>query len=313
MKEIVRIENLTVIYNENNPLYACRDINVSLAEGEVLCILGESGSGKTTLGLSITKLLAPEAKIISGRIIFEDRNILEMEEEQLFSIRGNKISYVFQEPYSFLDPLMKVGRQIGEVLEVHKNIKPHLVKSTVLEFLSNLGFDEPLRVYNSFPHQLSGGMNQRVMIGMALISCPRILVCDEPTSSLDFFAALKIMDFIMRLRRELKFSVFFITHDLYLARRYSQRVAFMLNSKIVELCPTQDFFSQPLHPYCRYIVSLFKEFEKAKISKVYSGPAEGSYACAFYPRCPSRKRECLNFTGGLREVEPGHFVDCPIF
>ena len=230
-------------------------VDLDLFENEILALVGESGSGKTMTALSITKILPQSATITEGKVIFQGRDLLKTAERDLEAIRGKEISYIFQEAQASLNPVLSIGRQIQESVILHHQAKDKKQALSMSEDLLKLvRLPHPERILRSYPHQLSGGMNQRVMIALGLSSGPKLLIADEPTSSLDVTVEAQIIRMLSELKEKLRFSILFITHNLALAERFASRIAIMFKGKIVEAGLTKDIFSAPQHPHTKELI-----------------------------------------------------------
>lgn len=231
-------------------------VDLDLFENEILALVGESGSGKTMTALSITKILPQSATITEGKVIFQGRDLLKTAERDLEAIRGKEISYIFQEAQASLNPVLSIGRQIQESVILHHQAKDKKQALSMSEDLLKLvRLPHPERILRSYPHQLSGGMNQRVMIALGLSSGPKLLIADEPTSSLDVTVEAQIIRMLLELKEQLRFSILFITHNLALAERFASRIAIMFKGRIVEAGLTKDIFSAPKHPHTRELIN----------------------------------------------------------
>ena len=230
-------------------------VDLDLFENEILALVGESGSGKTMTALSITKILPQSATITEGKVIFQGRDLLKTAERDLEAIRGKEISYIFQEAQASLNPVLSIGRQIQESVILHHQAKDKKEALNMAEDLLKLvRLPHPERILRSYPHQLSGGMNQRVMIALGLSSGPKLLIADEPTSSLDVTVEAQIIRMLLELKEQLRFSILFITHNLALAERFASRIAIMFKGRIVEAGLTKDIFSAPQHPHTKELI-----------------------------------------------------------
>lgn len=312
MAGILSLQKLSVSYAVHEHLFqACRDVELDIEQEDFFCIMGQSGSGKTSLVLSLTKLL-PENAVYSGKVIFENYDLLSLDSKQLHALRGSAISYIFQEPYAYLDPLATIGRQIDEIFKVHKQDSSSAARSKTLKILEDLKFPDAYRIYQSYPHQLSGGMNQRISIAMALALNPKILVCDEPTSSLDFVTSVEIMNFIKEIKNRFKTTVIFVTHDLYMSSQYANNMAVMLKGLILEISPKDLLFSNPQHPYTRYIVNIFNEFQDGRIIPlpVKEELGEISSGCPFINQCPEKGNICSSQIPPLKKIGDNRYLRC---
>ncbi|MDK2384200.1 MAG: ABC transporter ATP-binding protein, partial [Candidatus Korarchaeota archaeon] len=249
-ENLLEIRDLYVQFHTLRGIVKAIDgVNLEVGHGEVLGLVGETGSGKTVTGLSILRLLEQNAEITGGEIIFQGRDLLKLPLKEILKIRGRDISMIFQEPKAALNPVMQVGDQVAESFLVHEEISKKEARERVLGIFRRVGLPDPERVYKSYPHELSGGMAQRVVISMALALKPKLLIADEPTSALDVTIQAQIMDLFRELINEMGTSVIYITHDMALAAEISDRIAVMYAGRIVEVADTETIFENPLHPY----------------------------------------------------------------
>ena len=255
MSSLLRVENLGIQFGPvADPVKAVDGVSFEMKPGETLAVVGESGSGKSVTALALTRLLAvPPARYVSGTIEFEGRDVLTMPESQLRSLRGKQIAYIFQEPGSSLNPVFTIGYQIREAIELHR---PEVrdVTAEIVAALDRVGIRDAATRLNDYPHQLSGGMQQRVMIAMALACQPKLLVADEPTTALDVTIQKQIMDLLKELKQSSNMAIMLITHNFGLVSGFADRVAVMFRGKIVETGPTADVLSNPQHPYTRALI-----------------------------------------------------------
>ena len=256
MNKLLEIKNLSIRFcRQHRTVQAVEKVDLDLFENEILALVGESGSGKTMTALSITKILPQSATITEGKVIFQGRDLLKTAERDLEAIRGKEISYIFQEAQASLNPVLSIGRQIQESVILHHQAKDKKQALSMAEDLLRLvRLPHPERILRSYPHQLSGGMNQRVMIALGLSSGPKLLIADEPTSSLDVTVEAQIIRMLLELKEQLRFSILFITHNLALAERFASRIAIMFKGKIVEAGLTKDIFSAPQHPHTKELI-----------------------------------------------------------
>ncbi|MDK2371819.1 MAG: ABC transporter ATP-binding protein [Candidatus Korarchaeota archaeon] len=317
-ENLLEIRDLYVQFHTLRGIVKAIDgVNLEVGHGEVLGLVGETGSGKTVTGLSILRLLEQNAEITGGEIIFQGRDLLKLPLKEILKIRGRDISMIFQEPKAALNPVMQVGDQVAESFLVHEEISKKEARERVLEIFRRVGLPDPGRVYKSYPHELSGGMAQRVVISMALALKPKLLIADEPTSALDVTIQAQIMDLFRELIDEMGTSVIYITHDMALAAEISDRIAVMYAGRIVEVADTETIFENPLHPYTQ---GLLKSIPKPRYrGKLFSMEGEipplinPPSGCRFHPRCPKRFEPCDKEVPKLIEVEPGHKVACFLF
>ncbi len=316
MKSLLQIKNLNVVFptNEMNN-YAVRDVSLNIKEGETLGLVGESGCGKSVTAFSILRLISPPGRIESGEIIYKNRNLLQIEENEMRAVRGREISIIFQEPMTSLNPVFRIGFQISEAVRLHLNKDKKESRENALELLRNVGIPNPLKRYNSYPHELSGGMRQRVMIAIALSANPSMLIADEPTTALDVTIQAQILDLLLRLQQDRKMSLLLITHDLGIVANTSDNIAIMYAGEIVEYGSVFQLFNSPMHPYT---VGLFEAIPKIGEKKERLNTIPGVVpviskkpaGCVFYPRCYKRAAECMLGPIPLLEKDDGHQVRC---
>ena len=249
------VQHLSVeFHTEGGVLQAVRDISFTLKPGHTLAIVGESGSGKSVTGRAILGILEANARVTSGRILYDARDLLQLSEEQLVPLRGSRVAMVFQDPLSSLDPLMRIGGQITEVMRLKLGMSAANAKEKALQLLQEVGIADPVRCFHQFPHQLSGGMRQRIVIAIALAADPEILICDEPTTALDVTIQAQILELLERLKQQRQLSMLFITHDFGVVAQVADDVAVMYAGKIVEYGTVDDIFYDPRHPYTRALL-----------------------------------------------------------
>lgn len=296
-------------------LRAVDGVSLEIGAGETLGLVGESGSGKSVTAYSILKLLpVPAAEYLGGEIRFDGRNLLALPEAEMRSVRGRDISLIFQEPMSSLNPIMTIGKQITEVIVEHRRISHRAAAPAAIEMLRRAGVSSPEARMNEYPHQLSGGMLQRVMIAMALVCKPRLLIADEPTTALDVTIQAQILDLLAELKDELRMSVLLITHDLGIVASICDRVAVMYAGKIVEMASTRDLFSRPAHPYTRSLFASLpsrvdRNRELPTIPGAIPSPLKMPSGCRFRTRCYMAETICLE-EPALSEVGPSHVSSC---
>lgn len=248
--KVLEVKNLNVNFNTyGGKVKAIRGVNFHVEKGETLAIVGESGSGKSVTIKAITRLLDKNAVIESGSIIYKDKDILKVSEEEFYDLRGNEISLIFQDPLSSLDPVMKIGKQIMETLVIKRKMSKDEAKKTALELMKSVGIPEAEKRFDEYPFQFSGGMRQRIVIAIALACNPNLLICDEPTTALDVTIQSQILDLIKEMQKKKNLSVIFITHDLGVVANIADRVCVMYAGKIVETGTVNDIFYDPRHPY----------------------------------------------------------------
>ena len=258
--KLLEVKNLrTYFFKESGIIKAVDGISFDVNENEVLCIVGETGSGKSVTALSILRLIDKPGRIISGEIIFKEKDLLKISHDETRKIRGRKISMIFQNPSSFLNPVLSVGEQIAEVLREHFNLSKEAARKRAIELISEVGLKNATKLYNFYPHMLSGGMNQRIMIAMAIACNPELIIADEPTSNLDVVVENQIIELLMKIKEKRKCSIIFITHDLAIAKRIADRVIVMRKGKIVESGAAEEIFSKPENEYTKKLLRIFYE------------------------------------------------------
>ncbi len=252
---LLEIKNLYVNFNQGEKtIEAVRGANLKIYEGEILGLVGESGSGKSVTALSVTRLLPSSAEITKGEILFDGREIFKLSEEQLRNIRGAKVSYVFQDPATSLNPVFTIGEQLVETIRLHQGSKENETFDTAVGLLKDVGMPSAKEVMFSYPHQLSGGMKQRVMIAMAISCRPKLLIADEPTTALDVTIQAQILELLEKLRKDLKLTVLLITHDLSIVAQVAEKTAVMQEGRIVEYGDTDMIYKKPSHPYTKKLI-----------------------------------------------------------
>ena len=294
------------------------DVSLTVAAGEVLGIVGESGCGKSVLSLSILRLLPmPPAFFAGGQILFDGQDLLKASAEEVRRIRGNRISMIFQEPMSALNPVFTIGNQLAEVFRVHQSLGKAEALEKAVTMLETVGVPAPRRRVKEYPYQLSGGMRQRVMIAMALACRPALLIADEPTTALDVTIQAQILDLMEQLRRELNTAIIIVSHDLGVIAETARRVVVMYTGKIMEAAETVALFDTPLHPYTRglmqaipAVTSRRDQGELYEISGVVPSLLNLPSGCPFNPRCPLVGDICRRREPELQEATPGHWAAC---
>jgi len=301
--------------SDGQALRAVDDVSLAIDAGETLCLVGESGCGKSVTALSIARLVpTPPARYPGGQILLNGQDVLRMSKAQLREIRGGVVSYVFQEPAASLNPVFRVGNQIKESLRLHR--PEAATDDEVIRLLKLVGIPAPESRRRDYPHQLSGGMQQRVVIAMALASRPKLLVADEPTTALDVTIQAQILELLRDLKRQLGMSMLLITHNLGIVGDIADRVAVMYAGQIVELAPATELLARPLHPYTQALMnSVPKLGGNASRLTVIPGQVPNLGAlpsgCRFHPRCPKARPDCARTPPGLVEVEPARWGRCP--
>ncbi len=322
-KPFLEVKNLkTYFYTEDGVVKAVDGVDFHVFPGEVMGLVGESGCGKSVTSLSIMRLISMPGKIIEGEIIFDGKDLLKYTEEQMVHMRGNRISMIFQQPQTALNPVFKVGDQIAEVLNIHQSLGKEAGRARAVELLKMVGIPEPERRAEAFPHELSGGMAQRVMIAMALACVPDLLIADEPTTALDVTIQAQILGLMKDLREKIGTSIILITHDLGVVSEMAERVAVMYAGRIVEQTDVRTLFEQPLHPYTQGLIGSIPILGKLKDRlEVIPGSVPNLVnlppGCQFAPRCKARMEHnlaiCSEHEPQLAEVTSGHAVRCWLY
>ena len=319
--DLLQVKDLTLDYlTRTGTVHALNGVELSLGRSELLGIVGESGSGKSTLAYALTRLLPRNAIYRSGKVVFDGQSILDLPDDELRHIRG-RISMVIQDPLTSLNPLFLVKDQIGRVLELHLKAKKTKAEEIAIEFLKAVELPDPELVMKSYPFQLSGGMQQRVMIAMALSVQPDLMIADEPTSAVDATIQVQILELLSRLRRELGFSMLFITHSLDVVSAVCDDVAVMYAGRIVETGRVSEIFSSPKHPYSQALLSAIPRprhdtSEPKTLSLIGGIPPDLRHpptGCKFHPRCPYAFDRCRTDDPAFREVGPGHKAACHLY
>lgn len=316
---LLRVENLsTHFFTEEGVVKSVEGVSFDIPKGKTFALVGESGCGKSVTALSIIKLIPqPPGKIVNGKIDFQGQDVLGFSEKQMRKIRGNEIAMIFQEPMTSLNPVFTIGEQIVEAIKLHQKLDDEKAWQEAVRVLDKVGIADPQQRVNEYPHQMSGGMRQRVMIAMAISCEPSLLIADEPTTALDVTIQAQIMDLLDELQNNNSMSILLITHDLGVVGERSDYVGVMYASKMAEKCSTKELFERPLHPYTQGLLkSLPKLGQFCERLDTIDGnvpePLRFPQGCKFHPRCPLGKDDkmCQIKEPALREVRPGHLVAC---
>lgn len=322
-KPLLEVKSLkTYFYTDDGTVRAVDGVDFEVYEGEILGLVGESGCGKSVTSLSIMGLIANPGKVEEGEILFDGTNLLDLPENEMIQVRGNRISMIFQQPQTALNPVFKVGDQIGEVLNIHKDFGKEAGRKRAVEMLKMVGVPDAERRVDAYPHELSGGMAQRVMIAMGLATVPELLIADEPTTALDVTIQAQILDLMRSLRDNTGTAIIFITHDLGVVAEMCERVAVMYAGEIVEQTDVASLFDLPLHPYTRGLIDSIPILGKLKDKlEVIPGSVPNLVdlppGCRFAPRCKAMAEHgltiCTDKKPSLIEFKPGHKVRCWLY
>ncbi len=320
---LLEVDNLSTYFHTRDGVVKAVDgVSFGVEPGEVLGIVGESGCGKSVTSLSVMGLIRPPGKIESGKVLFDGTDLLQVSDRQLEDIRGDRISMIFQQPQSSLNPVYRVGNQIAEVYDIHKKLKKRLGKQRAVEMLERVGIPDPDRRSSSYPHEMSGGMAQRVMIAMALALEPELLIADEPTTALDVTIQAQILDLMRDLQRDSGTAVILITHDLGVVAEMADRVAVMYAGEIVEESEVNELFESPKHPYTQGLINSMPVLGSVQ-ENLYVIPGtvpnliDLPNACRFADRCQKRieydLKICTNDKPALLAIEPEHSARCWLY
>ena len=297
------------------PVRAVDGVSFTLERGRTVALVGESGCGKTVTGLSIMGLVPAGGRVVAGRVLLDGRNLLDLDQEEMTTVRGRQIAMVFQEPMTSLNPLMTVGNQITEMLRFHLGMAPGAASDRAAELLALVGFPQPARILKEYPHRLSGGMRQRAMIAIALSCDPLVLIADEPTTALDVTIQAQLLELLEGLSARVDTAILLITHNLAVVSEAADRVVVMYCGQVVESAPTAELFARPLHPYTRALLACIPSIDGPRrrlgaIGGTVPSPAALPPGCRFAPRCPHAFGPCPQAVPGITEPEPGRLVRC---
>lgn len=321
---LLEVRNLkTYFVTDGDVLRAVDGVDLHIDEGETLGVIGESGCGKSVTALSIMKLIPrPPGLLVDGEILYGGRNLAEVSASQMRAIRGKEISMVFQDPMTSLNPVITCGEQIAEVLILHEGLKQRSAMEKAIELLKLVGIPDPGRRIREYPHQLSGGMRQRVMIAMALSCSPKLLLADEPTTALDVTVQAQILELLNELKVRLNMAVMLITHDMGVIAETAQRVVVMYAAKVAEEASVRELFDEPMHPYTQGLLRSIPRIDLVASGKqrletipgtVPTLRGEVARGCRFAERCPHTKPVCTQRDPLVREIKPGHKVACWLY
>jgi oligopeptide transport system ATP-binding protein len=318
MPPLLQVKDLrTHFYTEEGLVKAVDGVTYDVQEGETLALVGESGCGKSISALSLLKLIPiPPGRIVSGEVLFDGEDLMKLNEDEIRKIRGNRISMVFQEPMTSLNPVLTIGKQMTEALELHLKLNREAATARAIQLLEMVGVAEAERRIGDYPHQFSGGMRQRVMIAMAMACNPRLLIADEPTTALDVTIQAQVLEVMARLSREFGTAVIIITHNLGVVARYADRVNVMYAGRIIEMASAPDVYADPRHPYTLGLLKSVPRLDQVTDEKLV--PIEGlppdlghlPPGCAFYARCTYRLDKCREEYPPFAQVAENHYAAC---
>ena len=323
-ERLLEVKNLkTYFFTDEGTVRAVDGVDLHIDKSETLGVVGESGCGKSVTALSVMKLIPqPPGKIVEGQILYDGKNLVDLPAGQMRKIRGKEISMIFQEPMTSLNPVFTCGEQIAEALRLHEGLGRRDAMDKTVEMLKLVHIPNAERRVKEYPHQLSGGMRQRIMIAMALSCNPKLLIADEPTTALDVTIQAQILDLLNELKSKLRMAVMLITHDMGVIAETAQRVVVMYAAKVAEEAPVADLFKEPLHPYTQGLLRSIPRIDLAATSRRRLETIPGTVptlrgdiapGCRFAPRCPFVKSVCTEKDPVLKEVKPGHKVSCWLY
>lgn len=312
---LLSVKDLEVQYTlSEETVYAVNNVSFTVNKGETLGLVGETGAGKTTIAKAIMSILPdPPARIKSGRILYGQKDLLTMKEKEVRRIRGKKISMIFQDPMTALNPVFTVGDQIAEVVKIHENLKGKDAVKRAVEMLEMVGI--PGERFGEYPHQFSGGMKQRVVIAMALACNPELLIADEPTTALDVTIQAQVLEMMTKLKEQLNTALVLITHDLGIVAQMCDKVAIVYAGEIVETGTAEDIFDRPMHPYTTGLFNALPSLadDQIRLTPIHGlvpDPTALPEGCKFHTRCPYASAACEKTVPSLEEAEPGHYTRC---
>lgn len=314
---LLTVENLsTYFFLDEGELRAVDDVSFTVDKQETVALVGESGCGKTIVALSLINLVSLPGRIIGGRVLFQNKDVLKVGEEELRRIRGREIGMVFQEPGEALNPVYTVGYQISEVIQIHKGLPKHEADKEAVRLLGDMGIPEPEKRAKAYPYELSGGMQQRAVIAIATSAQPKLLIADEPTTALDVTVQAEILDLLRYLQEQYKMAILLITHDLGIVAEMAQRVMVMYTGKLIEIARTVDLFQQPKHPYTKGLLDSIPRFRTGQKEPLQGIPGsvpdflQLPSGCTFHPRCLLAESTCTSEFPPLQEIEHGRYCAC---
>jgi peptide/nickel transport system ATP-binding protein/oligopeptide transport system ATP-binding protein len=317
VQPLLEVKDLrTSFFTPDGEIRVVDGVSFSVAPGRLTGIVGESGSGKTISVLSIMRLLPEGARVTGGSTLFDGVDLLKLSEGEMRAIRGARIAMIFQEPMTSLNPVFTIGNQIGEAIKLHQRTGRRETQTCIVEALRMVGIPDPERRINDYPHQLSGGMRQRVMIAMALACKPRLLIADEPTTALDVTIQAQILDLIRDLQQQLGLAVLLVTHDLGIVAEYADDVTILYAARVMERSTSAELFANPLNPYTKGLLASIPGIDGRRqrrlqaIAGTIPNAAKPPSGCRFHPRCPIAIDDCARVDPPLAEKAPGHYAAC---
>jgi oligopeptide/dipeptide ABC transporter ATP-binding protein len=317
VQPLLEVKDLrTSFFTDAGEVRAVDGVSFAVEAGKLMGLVGESGSGKTASVLSVMRLLPESARVMGGAVLFEGRDLLKLSEPEMRAVRGAKIAMIFQEPMTSLNPVFTIGSQIGEAVRLHQHTARRETLERTIEALRLVGIADPERRVNDYPHQLSGGMRQRVMIAMALACEPKLLIADEPTTALDVTIQAQILDLIRELQVRLKLAVILVTHDLGIVAQYADDVTILYAARVMEQAPSAELFRNPLNPYTRGLLESIPgaDGHRHRRLRAIAGTIPNALhppsGCRFHPRCPMMIDECARVDPPLVAKAPQHLVAC---
>ncbi len=318
---LLEVQALQVHFiSRSSTVRAVDGVDFSVAQGETLCIVGESGSGKTITSLALLRLVPPPGKIVEGSISFEGTDLLRLSDAQMERIRGRRMAMIFQNPGSSLDPVYSVGAQLSEILRAHEKLGRSETESRVVSLLREVGISDPGDRTRQYPHELSGGMKQRICIARALLCKPALVLADEPTTALDVTIQAQILELLREMRRRHDMSMVLVTHDMGVVAQMADRVAVMYAGRVCETGSARTIFASPLHPYTRALLESTPRIDRSyrrvrgqRLTAISGRPPDMAHppaGCRFHDRCPDRIADCARVTPIETTIAPGHTVSC---
>ncbi|WP_195575961.1 ABC transporter ATP-binding protein [Paenibacillus sp. 1001270B_150601_E10] len=316
---LIEFRNLrTNFYTGSGVVKAVNDVSFSIREGETLCVVGESGCGKSVTAMSLMRLVAAPGKIVGGEILYKGEDLLKLKEREMRYLRGNEIAMIFQDPMSSLNPVLTIGHQIAEPLRIHKKLSKQDAKKKAIQLIELVGIPRAAKIYDSYPHELSGGMRQRIMIAIALSCDPKLLIADEPTTALDVTIQAQILDLMRDIKKEFNTAIMMITHDLGVVAEMADHVVVMYAGKVIEEAPVNELFSNPKHPYTQGLLKA-KPVISDRQARLYTipgqvpNPVELGDNCYFNDRCEHCMEICVQKQPDLNIYDNKHKTACWLY